>query len=269
MKRVSGLCLAAMVCVASSALGVTINVDFAPSINDTSVVADIYSVDYVGTAAAPDTGTVWNHLDSLNNAPAAFIGSPGYFDFIDGAATHSSIVDSLGNAQAGLSVTINSGLGAFASGDLSSTDGDGGAGLNYISTQAQGLMREYLIANGDRPGLVTVAGLSPLQQVVLYLYGEGDNASNERQTKFTANGVIGSTAGFAGLPHPSLVEGNDYVVLHGVVADANGEIAIKYELNGGGEAPFNGFQMTLVPEPASAVMLGVAGLGLLAIRRKS
>jgi hypothetical protein len=269
MRRLSLLLLAAMTFAATDAVGVTFNVDFAPNINDTSVATDIYSVDYVGTAAAPDTGTIWNHVDSFNPAPAAFIGPPGYFDFIDGPATDNSIVDSLGNALPGVSVTINSGLGSFASGDLSSTDGDGNAGLNYISVQAQGLMREYLIANGDRPGLVTVAGLTPLQEVVLYLYGEGDNASNDRQTKFTANGVVGSTSGFAGLPHPTLVAGNDYVVLKDVFADASGAIAIKYELNGNGEAPFNGFQLTMVPEPATAALLGLSGLGLLFIRRKS
>jgi hypothetical protein len=269
MKRLSLLFLATAALAATNVYGVTFNVDFAPSINDTSVATDIYTIDYVGTAAAPDAGTIWNHVDSFNPAPAAFIGPPGYFDFIDGPATDNSIVDSLGNALPGVSVTINSGLGAFASGDQSSTDGDGNAGLNYISVQAQGLMREYLIANGDRPGLVTVAGLSPLQEVVLYLYGEGDNASNDRQTKFTANGVIGSTAGFAGLPHPTLVAGNDYVVLRDVFADASGAIAIKYELNGNGEAPFNGFQLTMVPEPTTAVLLGLSGLGLLTVRRKS
>lgn len=176
-----------------------------------------------------------------NPSPAAFVGTPGYFDFMDGPSTHSTIVDSLGNSLPGLSVTINSGLGAFASSNNSSSDGDTNAGLNYVSVQAQGLMRDYLIANGGSPGLVTVAGLSPGQEVLLYLYGEGDNASNERQTKFTANGVVGVTAGFAGQPHNTLVEGTDYVILRDVLADVSGNLAIKYELNGGGELPLTDF----------------------------
>lgn len=51
--------------------------------------------------------------------------------------------------------------GAFGSGDNSPTDGDTNAGLNYISVQAQGLMRDYLIANGGNPGSVTISGLTP------------------------------------------------------------------------------------------------------------
>lgn len=268
MKRAFAFSLVAALMTAATASAVTINVDLGPTINDPSVTTNIYTVDYVGTAAAPDTGTIWNHIGTHNNSPAAFIGTPGYYDGMDGPATDNTIVDSLGNALPGVSVTINSGLGAFASGDNSVTDGDTNAGLDYISTQAQGLMRDYLIATGSNPGLVTIAGLAPGQQYTLYAYGEGDNGSNDRQTKFTANGIVGATAGFAGKPHDSLVLGMDYVVMPGVIADGSGNIAINFELNGGGEAPFNGFQLTAVPEPASAALVALAGTGLLMVRRR-
>lgn len=245
MKRSIAFLLTALTVAATADLAEAkkvINVDFAPSINDPSVTTNIYTIDYVGTAAAADAGTIWNHINANTAAPAAFIGDPGYYDAFTGPSTTSTIVDSLGNVVPGVSVTINNALGAFASGNNSVTDGDAGAGLDYISTQAQGLMRDYLIANGGTPGLVTIAGLTPGKVVDLYAYGEGDNASNDRQTKFTANGVVGATAGFAGKPHETLVLGKDYVVLPGVVANASGVIEIKFELNGGGEAPFNGFQ---------------------------
>lgn len=267
MKRILVLAIAVGLAMVASAPAMTINVDFAPAINDFLAYPNI-TVDYVGTAAAPDTGTIWNHMVSNNGSPAAFSNTPGYFDFMDGPTTDSTIIDSFGNALPGLSVTINSGLGAFGSGDNSPTDGDGNAGLNYISVQAQGLMREYLIANGDKPGLVTVAGLTPGQEVRLFLYGEGDNASNERQTKFTANGVVGATAGFAGFPHDTLVEGKDYVVLYDVFANASGSIEIKYELNGGGEAPFNGFQLTTIPEPTSITLTALGVMALISRKRK-
>ncbi|MCA9236825.1 MAG: hypothetical protein KDA44_15220 [Planctomycetales bacterium] len=268
MKRICLVAVAAVLVAAGNAAAVTINVDFAPDINDPAATTNIYTVDYVGTAAAPDLGTVWNHIDTNNGSPAGFIGSPGYYDGMDGPATASSIVDSFGNSLPGVSVAINGGLGAFGSGDDSPTDGDTGAGLNYVSVEAQGLMRDYLIANGGNPGSVTISGLTPGTLFNLYAYGEGDNGGNERQTKFTANGVVGSTAGFAGLPHDTLVEGADYVILPGVIVDGSGNIEIAFELNGGGEAPFNGFQLTTVPEPVSLALAALAGLGLIAVRRK-
>ncbi len=89
---------------------------------------------------------------------------------------------------------------------------------------------------------MTLSGLGANKPVILYLYGEGDNNSNDRQTTFNANGVMGSTMGDAPQNTP-LTEGSDYVRLTGVTTDASGNLAISYSANGVPEGPFNGLQL--------------------------
>lgn len=101
MKRTISLSLGVLVLATLANLvhaKTVINVDFAPTINYLSVTTNIYTIDYVGTAAAPDTGTIWNHITSNNASPAGFIGAPGYYDGMSGPSTDSTIVNSFGVA---------------------------------------------------------------------------------------------------------------------------------------------------------------------------
>jgi hypothetical protein len=141
---------------ASHAINV-LNIDFQPTINDPSVTTNTYTVNYTGTAAAPDTGTVWNSLNAANTAPAAFIGPPGYYDEVNGAiSTYNNLVDSQGAATP-IDISFTSG-GAFAVEDSAPN-------MPNIATNAQGLMRDYLIAfsGGGQggPRAVTISGLDP------------------------------------------------------------------------------------------------------------
>jgi hypothetical protein len=262
MRRLQVFLLLAIAFTTAESMGYTINIDFQPTINDPSVVTNNYTVNYSGTAAAPDTGTVWNALLSNNPSPASFIGAPGYYDEVGGAVSnYSNLLDSNGNGTpVGISFDA---AGAFA---VESS----APNYSNIATNATGLMRDYLIAfrDGNLAGArtATLSGLPANQEVILYLYGEGDNTSNDRSTSFNANSVTGSTTGDAGAAPLTL--GNDYVVLNNVFADANGEIVIKYSTNGTPEGPFNGLQLTTVPEPASLALSGLAGICLLAFRRK-
>ncbi|MGD9633634.1 MAG: PEP-CTERM sorting domain-containing protein [Pirellulales bacterium] len=215
-----------------------LNIDFQPTINDPSVTTNTYTVNYTGTAAAPDTGTVWNSLNAANTSPAVFIGEPGYYDEVNGAiSTYLNLTDSKGAATP-IDISFTSG-GAFAVENSAPN-------MPNIATNAQGLMRDYLIAFRDGgqggPRTVTISGLDPNEQMILYLYGEGDNLSNDRQTSFNANGVTGSTVGDAPADSP-LTEGADYVRLTGVVADPSGVLTIQYSANGTPEGPFNGLQL--------------------------
>jgi hypothetical protein len=215
-----------------------LNIDFQPTINDPSVTSNTYTVNYTGTAAAPDTGTVWNSLNSNNTSPAVFIGAPGYYDEVNGAiSTYNNLINSQGVATP-INISFTSG-GAFAVENSAPN-------MPNIATNAQGLMRDYLIAfrDGGQGGArtVTISGLNPNEQLILYLYGDGDNLSNDRQTTFNANGVTGSTVGDAPANSP-LTEGADYVRLTGVVANASGVLTIQYSANGVPEGPFNGLQL--------------------------
>lgn len=256
-KKVSRLlCALGAAAVAGGASAATINVDFQPAVDP--AVANIYTVDYAGTAAAPDAGTVSNIVNASTPPGAVFVDANiGYYDDVDGATSTFSLVDSNG-AATGISLTFSDEAGgAFAV-------SDNAGNLGNIATDAVGLMRDYLIAFGDAQTM-TLSGLAPGELVDIYLYGEGDNLSNDRSTLFNANGVIGGTSGDAG--GVSLTQGSDYVVLHNVAADANGDIAIIYAANGTPEGPFNGFQVVQIPEPGSLALLGLGGLAMLRRRR--
>lgn len=241
MRQFSLVAAASVFIFSSSfrALAVTVvNIDFSPAVDAASAYEGVnkYSYEFSGLGAAPDTGTVWNHLYSVNDtAPGGGGGDIGVYYPVGEANVSgpTSLVDSLGNGTS-VSASFNSG-GAFA---VSDTSGN----INNIATDAVDLMREYLIAFSDGfDDTVTLTGLPANQPVILYLYGEGDNLFNNRHTVFTAGGVTGSTTGDAGgVP---LTEGFDYTVLSGVVADSSGNVTIQYAPNGGGEGPFNGLQL--------------------------
>lgn len=263
MARSLGLAMATLF-VATQAMGYTINVDFAPTIDPDP---NNYEVVFSGSAAAPDTGGVWNALYAANDPGTIDFQATdvGLYDSVGGAVSGpTSLVDSLGNST-GITATFTAG-GSFATSSLSPDNDDA---WQYIATDAKDLMRDYLIAFSDgEDDYVLLEGFTPGQEVLLHLYGEGDNLSNNRSTKFVANGVSGGTIGDAG--NAPLTEGADYTVLSGVMADASGSITILYEPNpdAPGEGPFNGLQVTTVPEPGSFALVGVACLGLMAFRRK-
>jgi len=237
------------------AAAVTINVDFQPTV--TRAPPELFTEDYVGTGASPDTGTVWNALGA-NSSGGDGAYPAGYYH--NAASTsYSSLLDSEGNST---SVNISfTATGAFGVDSRA-------PGMNNIATNAVGLMRDYLTVSSGNTKDVTISGLAAGQGVELWLYGEGDNTLNNRHTSFDANGVTGSTFGDAAAG-AALTAGSDYVLLQNVFANGNGEIFISYSTPTQ-EGPFNGLQMTLVqpvPEPGSAALVGVALAGIVAAER--
>jgi hypothetical protein len=262
-------CVAAMLALAGqTSHAAVVNVDFGlHGDHPGGVVSAVYS----GTAAAPDSGTIWNEVQVLDNN--AFDGPPGEFGYWTSNVTVSNLSNSQGVAT-GLSVTAiadsNNGTGAF--GVL-----QGSTNLGAVATNAVDLMRDYLIGY-NAPRTVELSGFTAGTLVDLYLYGAGD--TDNRDTAFSVLDVNGThTATTTGtitqdgnnpVSH-TLTLGGDYVILNGLVADANGKITISYVNGGGsGEAPFDGFQAVYsVPEPAAGIALLLGAIPFARRRRRS
>jgi hypothetical protein len=229
--------IASLMAVADNAAAVVVNVDFGLVDNhpDGSVTAV-----YTGAAAAPDSGTTWNGVIVTDNSLA--IVTEGEFGFWTATSTVNNLLNSQG---------VATGLNVSAIGSPTNTGifgvRDNGPNIGRIATNAVDLMRDYLIGFNE-PQSIVLGGFTPGTIVDLYLYGAGDQTI--RDTTFTVNGTL--TATTTGIPQNqgahTLMEGGDYVVIRGAVANGSGQFNILYGSGGGsGEAPFNGLQAVYFP----------------------
>ncbi len=252
MKRFSTLSLTfgglGLFMAASAAEAAVINVDFH---NDRITGGQAVLMSNAG--AAPDTGTVWNEIVVPNSGGD----NSGGFNFDPDIVTpflSGPLNDSQGNVTATtVSLLETSGTAnAFAYGGNYSGD-----------AQFADLLRDGLLVAGSSTVEVTLNNLTANGVYDLYLYSAGDKAS--RSAVFS-NGAQ-SKAGTAN-NNGDVLEGEEYVVLESVLADATGELSFIYaRADGSNEGAFNGFQAVLVPEPASVALLGLGGLCLLGRRR--
>lgn len=220
-----------------SAHAATINLD----VNRTG---DANSVNYVGTAQAPDAGTVWNDW----SAPADdTILSHTLTSVLDstGATTTSDVTIRQVEADQKLRVWRNDAVG---NGNPTPVD----------------LMSEYLYAWGLYE--VEITNL-PAGSYSLYAYGHGDGASGQNGT-FEVDAANGGATGqvtdlneyrniFQTRIEPL---GNSYLLLNGSVAADGGSFKFTTTY-------LNGFQLHQVPEP-SALLLGLALAGLFVGRKR-
>ncbi|WP_353566626.1 hypothetical protein [Haloferula sargassicola] len=261
-----GFALPLLTTAGSVVSAVTVNIDF--GLTDNHPDGEVTAL-YSGTAAAPDSGTVWNEVTVVDNS--AFTGPPGEFGFWTTNVSVPGLVDSQGLATT-LGVTIHAagpdGTGAF--GILA-----GSTNIGAVATDAVNLMRDYLIGFGD-PRTVEITGFGPGTMVDLYLYGAGD--TDNRDTTFAVTDVnglhtattTGTITGDGGSPvSHTLTLGGDYVVLSGLVADATGMITVSYDNGlGSGEAPFNGLQAVYTVPEVSSLLLSLGALPFLLVRRR-
>lgn len=219
--------LVAVVVLCGAAQADLINVDFTHAGGSYGVMS--------GAAATGAAGDVWNGYQ-----PEADFG--GY-----GGGTYTALLDSTGTATA-VSLTMGavSGWGSSYTGNP-----DFGDPLNS-------LMRDSAFIFPGWTSTATISGLTPNAAYTLYLYGVSDNAG--QNSTFTVDGVS-KLAASSDLVGP-LTEGEDYVVFTG----NTGAGSIDLALDGGGSfCSFNGFQLAVVPEPATMALLG---LGAVLLRRK-
>ena len=142
-------------------------------------------------------------------------------------------------------------------------------------------MQGYLDNNPGTNSTATVTGLpssiagtgTTPYSVVVYL--AGDTAGDNRGGVYTVNGLsqtalsIGPSNDGVFVPATATTPGN-FIVFTGVTGS---DLSISSQATSGGtpRSPFDGFQVVsgAIPEPASLGVMSVAGLGLLARRRRA
>lgn len=166
--------------------------------------------------------------------------------------------------------------------DISYDFNGGGLYLNppLISNGTPGfLFGEAASVSGTDVGTLTLHGVGA-GSYDLYLYGA--NYDGTRGALFTVSsgtavsGLTATTNPYSSSgsgPLTTFQLGVDYVEFTGVTPDANGNIAITWTQNvndplGGGEGDFNGMSLVTVPEPTTMAFMGLALMGLLAVRRR-
>jgi len=227
------MALCAMSIIASStAMAQTMNVDFGST--------DGASGAYVGTAVAPDLGTVWNGV-----TPAANVTTFATY-------TSDALVDSLGNPTAA-TVTVNN-----------SWVYDGAADSAIAPT----LMWDYAFsqsAGATANFTFSIDGLTPGGIYDLYLYSD----TGAQRTTFDIGGDIKNVVNTSAQSTWNL--GGNYQLYSGLTA-AGGSIAVTVygndvdpiTLEGAFYGVVNGFQVVAVPEPSTIILLATGLFGIIA-----
>ncbi len=149
----------------------------------------------------------------------------------NGAGTLTYLCDAQGNiTPVSLVIPTNQNIGAF--------DG-GGTAVQCPGGCGTVIMQEYLTNGNSGMKDTWITGLKAGSLYDLYLYGHGDQES--QNTIFTINGVTKSSSiPVTGLT--ALTEDAHYVVFRNIVSDASGEIPIQWGANSGW-AGLNGLQI--------------------------
>ena len=183
-----------LVAFASSAMALVVNVDC--QYND----GEYNHVTYSGTAAAPDTGTIWNQLDIPNKVITGAVASDG---------TPTSI-----------NISAENTVGAY-----------------HQDNNANDLLDDYWFDNTMVAKTITISGLLPSTEYTLYMYGNETNVNGVSEgCTFIFNGITQTTLGAQAVPIPPnpWVLGYDHVIFN-LTSDASGQIVGTY----GGDGAYN------------------------------
>lgn len=191
----------------------------------------------------------------IHSGPAA-IGSAGDF-WNSGEAefvfTYPGLLDADGNVTTAQLDVVN--FGSF-----SDTAADFGSPLND-------LMRDYAFTNpsvNNSVGTATISGLAANTEYTLYLYGVSNSAGQNTTFSVTSANEGAQTVTSPDLLGP-LTLTDDYVIFTG---STSGTGTIDITVDGSGNfSAWNGFQLDIVPEPASIALLGLDGLMMLKRKR--
>ena len=187
-------------------------------------------------------------------ATSAGIGGLTHWNNVSGkSGSSSSLTDSDGNAS-GITLTWTAST-TWGDGDAN-TDANAGIG------NAQ-LVRQYL--DDGAPGVnIQASGMTGLYDVTIYLSTDGNNPMTF--VPFTVNGVEYTTTGtYSGYGSGFTFGENNTIIVKGL----SGNLTIQGSVRAGSNrGSVSGVQITAVPEPSSAALLGLGGLALILRRRK-
>ncbi|MGC9259749.1 MAG: PEP-CTERM sorting domain-containing protein [Phycisphaerae bacterium] len=208
---------------------------------------------YIGTAAAPDTGTFWNQINTSNTNNGGTVSGSGL------TASDGTTVTTIGFTLTG--------------GDLF-----GGApafGSNNNGTN-NNLLQNFVVGGPFSPGdstaeSLTISGLTPGAAYDVYFYGSKNSGAASTLTFGSTTVTTDGNVVNAATPFDAADQGHEWNVIDGLVANGSGDIVGNVgTTSGAGYAAVNGFQVVAVPEPGSAGLLaaGAIGVGLLGMGMK-
>jgi len=221
----------------------------------TSILAVIAAT--VGAASAATVSV--NFTNGAGNqqiadtTPAGIGGLTHWNNVSPESGSSNTLIDSDG-AASGITVTW---AAATTWGDADAT-ADANAGIGNAQ-----LVRQYL--DDGAPGVnIKASGMTGLYDVTIYLSTDGNNPMTF--VPFTVNGVEYTTTGtYSGYGEGFTFGENNTIIVKGL----SGPLDIQGDTRAGSSrGSVAGIQITAVPEPSSAALLGLGGLALILRRRK-
>ncbi len=228
-----------------------------------TIIVNIDNTAGVGNGAAPSTQTNaavataanFQTADANVNGSAVVNLALGDGNNSTAAYTNLNTLDAVGDDAAIYPID--------AAGDITGT---WNAGAGYTNTDP--ILETYVFDNGTTANRVTINGLGSVPAGLsgtLTVYGVGDGTGQN-------SNVAPSYGGFVFTPATLLstygTTATSFVKFNFTTIAATSSLAFDW---GGNGAPgrLNGFSLTIVPEPSTTAVFGLAALGMLVRRRRA
>jgi hypothetical protein len=207
---------------------------------------------YVGTAAAPDSGTTWNNLASGDQLNTPLVNSN------DQTTT--------------VTLTLAGSSGGFTTGTLNPSHVDPSEPVGTAGVYDNLLRPQVFVSGGT--ATITIGGLTAGHVYDLYSYEvRGNTYENTTFTVTSQAGFPSATSTSDNNTTTGLTAGEDYVLFTELTPNAFGQIVETFT-NGGGSVygATNGFQLIdVTPEPSTLLALASGAIMLIPFvgRRRS